>query len=62
MLIKDRAKRPLIKDIIAELEVHAHALFKESGVKIKFPPPSTSWRDISKKLNQNLTATPEEGY
>jgi len=37
-LNKDWAKRPLIKDIIDDLEAHAEDLFQKADVKIKFPP------------------------
>jgi len=40
MLVKDRMKRPLIKDMIEELESHANEIWKESGKKINFPERS----------------------
>lgn len=46
MLIKDRFSRPLIKDIIQDLEDHGKKLFDECGIKITFPEPTTSWEDI----------------
>jgi len=50
-LIKERGKWPLIKEMIQELEDHAYELFAKSKVKIKFPPPTTSWAEISKKID-----------
>ena len=46
LLTKERKHWPLIKDIINDLEEHAQDLFSKAKAKIKFPPPSTSWRDI----------------